>query len=119
VRQFFALANQHMRWELNDLARRLDDRTPPVELRDVVAAAPESNASAISPNTLRMLDAIEQLPEDEREAFSLVRIQGMGPTEAAGVLGVTARTVQRRLNRSVLLLVDKLGDLRPPPRAGG
>jgi RNA polymerase sigma-70 factor (ECF subfamily) len=25
VRQFFALANQHMRWELNDLAQRLDD----------------------------------------------------------------------------------------------
>src|SRR5262245_55184442 len=24
VRQFFALACQHMRWELNDLARRLD-----------------------------------------------------------------------------------------------
>src|SRR5277367_3949577 len=24
VRQFFALASQHMRWELNDLARRLD-----------------------------------------------------------------------------------------------
>ena len=23
VRQFFALVNQHMRWELNDLARRL------------------------------------------------------------------------------------------------
>jgi RNA polymerase sigma-70 factor (ECF subfamily) len=23
VRQFFALANQHMRWQLNDLARRL------------------------------------------------------------------------------------------------
>ena len=26
VRQFFALANQHMRWELNDLARRLDEQ---------------------------------------------------------------------------------------------
>jgi hypothetical protein len=26
VRQFFALACQHMRWELNDLARRLDSR---------------------------------------------------------------------------------------------
>jgi RNA polymerase sigma-70 factor (ECF subfamily) len=24
VRQFFALANRHMRWRLNDLARRLD-----------------------------------------------------------------------------------------------
>jgi RNA polymerase sigma-70 factor (ECF subfamily) len=28
VRQFFALANQHIRWELNDLARRLDERRP-------------------------------------------------------------------------------------------
>src|SRR6516162_7672947 len=26
VRRFFALANQHIRWQLNDLARRLNDR---------------------------------------------------------------------------------------------
>src|SRR4029434_2509000 len=26
VRRFFALANQHIRWQLNDLARRLDER---------------------------------------------------------------------------------------------
>jgi len=26
VRRFFALANQHMRWQLNDLARLLDQR---------------------------------------------------------------------------------------------
>src|SRR6476659_9531078 len=25
VRQFFALASQHIRWELNDVARRLDE----------------------------------------------------------------------------------------------
>src|SRR5580658_2020091 len=30
VRHFFALANQHMRWELNDLARRLDKEEPPL-----------------------------------------------------------------------------------------
>src|SRR5947209_13760626 len=29
VRQFFALAGQHMRWELNDLARRLDGQPAP------------------------------------------------------------------------------------------
>ena len=33
VREFFALANQHMRWELNDLARRLDDQPFLAELR--------------------------------------------------------------------------------------
>src|SRR4029077_1399933 len=32
VRQFFALANQHMRWELNDLARRLDQQPSVSEL---------------------------------------------------------------------------------------
>src|SRR6516164_4465596 len=34
VRKFFALANQHMRWELNDLARRLDEQPGVVELRE-------------------------------------------------------------------------------------
>src|SRR5215471_15175753 len=28
TRQFFALACQHMRWELNDMARRLDEQPP-------------------------------------------------------------------------------------------
>ena len=32
VRQFFALANRHMRWELNDMARRLDKEMPAAEL---------------------------------------------------------------------------------------
>src|SRR5215470_1805913 len=34
VRQFFSLACQHMRWELNDLARRLDEQPTPAELSD-------------------------------------------------------------------------------------
>ena len=116
VRQFFALANQHMRWELNDLARRLDNQRRAVELRDsVVAAPPESSASQLSPNTRRMLEAIENLPEEEREVFSLVRIQGMTQPDAAAVLGVSSKTVQRRLNRGLLLLSDKLVDLQPTP----
>lgn len=113
VRQFFALANQHMRWELNDLARRLDRQTPLVGLNDALVAAPETNDSQLSPNALRMLDAIENLPEDEREVFSLVRIQGMSHAEVAEILGVAVKTVQRRLNRSLVLLVAKIGDLSP------
>src|ERR1700719_3346114 len=34
VRQFFALATQHMRWQLNDLARRLDEQPAPVALSE-------------------------------------------------------------------------------------
>jgi RNA polymerase sigma-70 factor (ECF subfamily) len=59
-----------------------------------------------------MLEAIDKLPEDEREAFSLVRIRGLTHTEAAEVLSVSPKTVQRRLNRGLLLLAEQLDDLR-------
>jgi RNA polymerase sigma factor (sigma-70 family) len=114
VRQFFALANQHMRWELNDLARTFDQKPPPQPMGDAVVVAPASSSSGLTPNTLRMLQAIDELPEHEREAFSLVRIQGLSHAETAAVLGVATKTVQRRLNRSLLLLAESLRDLLPP-----
>jgi len=113
VRQFFALANQHMRWELNDLARRLDQQPTAVELREGLVPAPASSASGLTPNGRRMLDAIENLPEDEREAFGLVRVQGMTQTEAAQLMGVSVATVKRRLYRGLRLLTENLADLRP------
>jgi RNA polymerase sigma-70 factor (ECF subfamily) len=117
VRQFFALATQHMRWELNDLARHLDARPVTVGLSETtVPQAPvDDDDSVVGANTGRILDAIEALPEDEREAFDLVRIQGLSAAEAANVIGVSCKTVQRRLNRSVLLLTEDLGDLKPGP----
>jgi RNA polymerase sigma-70 factor (ECF subfamily) len=113
VRQLFALANQHMRWELNDLARRLDEQPAAAELSEGQVPAPASSVSGLSPNGLRMLRAIEDLPEDEREVFDLVRIQGMTQAEAAQLLGVSAATVKRRLSRGLSLLAEQLADLRP------
>jgi RNA polymerase sigma-70 factor (ECF subfamily) len=114
VRQFFALACQHMRWQLNDLARRLDERPGAAALAAVeVTAPPSSTSSGLTPDGRRMLRAIEGLPESEREVFDLVRIQGLTHAEAATVVGVSERTVQRRLNRARLLLVEQLDDLRP------
>jgi RNA polymerase sigma-70 factor (ECF subfamily) len=122
VRQFFALANQHVRWELNDLARRLDERAATCELRDSLVPAPTpadpdqtaAPSGAAGPTAQRILAAIEGLPEDEREAFNLVRVQGMTQPEAAAVIGCSAKTVKRRLDRCLVLLAGQLGDLRPP-----
>lgn len=113
VRQFFGLVNQHMRWELNDLARRLDERSHAVGLDDECVPAPEKSDSGLSPSTRRMLEAIDALPAEEREAFELVRLQGMTPMEVAGIVGTTERTMQRRLNRGLLLLMQALADLDP------
>jgi RNA polymerase sigma-70 factor (ECF subfamily) len=119
VRQFFTIANQHMRWELNDLARRLDERTPVVPLGDADPASPQSTASQLSPCARRIFQAIDALPEDEREVFELVRIQGMTHREAAECLDVAERTVDRRLNRGLVMLKQQLGEFwvaeSPPP----
>ena len=113
VRQFFALAGQHTRWELNDLARRLDEQPRAAELPGDVLPAPAGSDSGLTPDGRRMIGAIDALPADEREAFDLVRIQGLTQVEAAEVLGVAPKTVKRRLDRGLRLLTERLGDLRP------
>ncbi|HSZ59010.1 MAG TPA: sigma-70 family RNA polymerase sigma factor [Tepidisphaeraceae bacterium] len=121
VRGFFGLANQHIRWELNDLARRLKSQKRVVELRDSGVAAPElpTSAPTVGPALRRILDAIAALPGLDREAFELVRIQGMTHVEAAEVTGVSVKTIQRRLNRSLVLLNASLLDLAPSDQPKG
>jgi RNA polymerase sigma-70 factor (ECF subfamily) len=126
VRQFFALASQHTRWELNDIARRLDAQPRAVELLDGLVPDAPSTGSGLSRDGRRIIEAIDTLPDEEREAFDLVRIQGMTQVEAAVVLGVAPKTVKRRLDRGLRLLTRRLSDLgsdapgsASPPEAGG
>ena len=117
VRRFFGLVNQHMRWELNDLARRLDQQPVALQIDEGAVPAAASTASLslsqLTPRHRRVLDAIDRLPEDEREVFSLVRVQGLSHVEAAEVVGVSTKTIQRRINRALLLLWKELEHLRP------
>src|SRR5262245_55427724 len=112
-RQFFALAGQHMRWELNDMARRLDEQPATVDLLGAQEPAAPDSDSGLTPDGRRILAAIDRLPEGQREAFDLVRIQGMSQSEAARVLEVSVMTVNRRLGRGLQMLAADLGDLYP------
>lgn len=94
ARQFFALAAQHMRCELNDLARRLDEQPRAVAVLDGLVPAPADSDSGLTHDGRRMIEVIDALPADEREAFDLVRIQGMTQPEAALLLGVSPKTVK-------------------------
>jgi RNA polymerase sigma-70 factor (ECF subfamily) len=85
-----------------------------VELREGLAPAPASSGSGLTPDARRILLAIDGLPADQREAFCLVRVQGLLQEEAAEVLGASIRTVQRRLSRAVWTLAKELDHLRPP-----
>jgi RNA polymerase sigma-70 factor (ECF subfamily) len=108
VRQFFGLANRHIRWELNSLARRLDESPRARELPEDVAH-PDVTDGGLTPSLRRMLGAIEELPEDDREVFDLVRVQGLSHAEAAGIVGVSTKTVQRRLHDALVFLAERIG----------
>ena len=113
VRQFFALVNQHIRWELNDLARRLDGQPRAVAALDGLVPAPASSDSGLTPECRRIIEVIGALPADEREVFDLVRLQGIMQVEAAELIGVAPKTVKRRLGRCLLLLTERPGDTPP------
>jgi RNA polymerase sigma-70 factor (ECF subfamily) len=113
VREFFALAMKHLRWELNGLARELDaERCEP--LAEDIVAAETGEPQDFSPLGRRVLDAIDGLPRTDREIFNLVRVGGMTQPDAAQELGISERTVQRRLRRILPHLWGVLGGHEPP-----
>jgi len=64
--QFFAIVNERIRWELNDLARRSDKEMSEVELRQGTVLAPPYAGSAVAADG-PMLDAIDGLQEESEK----------------------------------------------------
>jgi hypothetical protein len=79
---------------------------------------PASSASVLSPDGLRRLRAIGELPTEERETCDLVGVQDRMQTKAAEVFGVLDGTVEWQLSRGLQLAAEQMADLRPGETAG-
>jgi RNA polymerase sigma factor (sigma-70 family) len=105
-RDFFRLAAAQVRRELIDLARRYSGPEGLGAHHSTVGGAEGPGGSSEPSDTTHepgRLAAwtefhrrIEELPEEDRELFDLLWYQGMTQAEAAEVLGVAERTVNRR-----------------------
>jgi RNA polymerase sigma factor (sigma-70 family) len=105
TRDFLALAALQIRRELLDLARRFygpeglganhDSRATAAESAAAKPAGESHEPSALAQWT-ELHRHIELLPDDEREVVGLLFYQGLAQPEAAEVLGLSVRTVQRR-----------------------
>ncbi len=60
----------------------------------------------------RLQTALEELKEDQRVAFLLNRIEGKKHQEIAELLGVSRKTVEKRIYGALAELRKKLGDLQ-------
>jgi RNA polymerase sigma factor (sigma-70 family) len=125
VRGFFALAATQIRRTLIDLARHhfgpegaathhhSELRTP-----ETSGLSSEPRASGVDepPETLdawaQFHEAVEQLPAEERDTFSLIWYGEATQIETAELLGISERTVLRRLVRARLLLHESLKSAR-------
>jgi RNA polymerase sigma-70 factor (ECF subfamily) len=62
----------------------------------------------------RIADAVEGLPEDQREVFLLRQLQGLAFKEIADVVGAPTNTVKSRMRYAIERLQNTLSDLRDP-----
>jgi RNA polymerase sigma-70 factor (ECF subfamily) len=112
-KQFFALATLQIRRELIDLARHYFGpqgafANHASNARQDGAPLPEPPARDQEPSQLaercELHRLIDELPADESEVVGLLYYHGMTQVEAAALLGVNVRTVQRRWHASLLKL---------------
>ncbi len=124
VRDFYALATTQIRRELIDLARHYSGPENALAHHDSRAgehgpeqAEPDSPDLTHEPSALadwrEFHDQVATLPDDQREAFGLIFYHGMTQEDAAEVLGVALRTVQRWW-QAALLTLHRLRNGEPP-----
>jgi RNA polymerase sigma-70 factor (ECF subfamily) len=106
-RDFLALATLQIRRELLDLARQLygpeglgrnhDSNLQGSSTHDGLDLESDPNEEAASLlQWYELHQEIDNLPDEEREVVGLLFYQGMAQAEAAELLNVSVRTVQRR-----------------------
>ena len=105
---------KHIRWELNGLVRELDAQRYEPLRADLTVRESEASDVQLSPLGHRILEAIHNLAQSDQDIFNLVRLQGMTQRDAAEVLGISKRTVERRLKRILPRLWGELGGLQLP-----
>ena len=125
-RDYFRLATLQIRRELIDLVRHYYGAEGQGACHATNAETPEKSGGVASydkvdgthdPGRLAMWcefhQQVERLPEEEREVYELIFYHELSQTEAAELLGVSARTVKRRYQAACLRLHEALGGQLP------
>lgn len=89
----------HHEGELPEVEARLDGRISDAE--PPVSADPQLRAA--------VLGALDRLPPNQREAIRLTKLDGLSPTRAAQLIGVTAGAIKLRAHRAIANLKEILG----------
>jgi RNA polymerase sigma factor (sigma-70 family) len=119
VRHFFNLATVQIRRELIDLSRKTFGphgigRNHHTDFQPADETGGSLHRISDEPDNLEGWEEfhqrIDQLPEQEKEVFSLLYYEGLEQTGVAKLLDISERTVRNRWNQAKLLLAGELAD---------
>jgi RNA polymerase sigma-70 factor (ECF subfamily) len=130
VREFFGLAAEQMRRELLDMARHFygpcglganhDSDRRPADIRGwPPAIADRADDAEDLERWSAFHECVASLPAEGREVVSLLFYHGLSQADAAGLLDVTVRTVQRRWQSALLRLQRTLDEAKSGSLPGG
>ena len=124
LREFFRLAVVQVRREMLDLARhhfgpqgaaRFHTSVPPAAAGETTPAPQGADRADLSHDPSHLVAWTEfhehagRLPEEVGEVFDLIFYQGLSHAEAAALLGVSTKTVQRRWQEGCARIHTALG----------
>jgi len=115
ARHFFNLATVQIRRELIDLARQYSGPRGGAANQERLPDGVDPSSSTFDPNRLanwtEFHQKVEKLPDKLRETFELIFYQNLRHTEAAELLEISVKTIQRRWHAACHELHDSLGEL--------
>ncbi len=107
----FAIARRLLVDELRrDRRSVLTGAEPTVDDSSVSSDAPPDGMAEAKQLAYRLEAELRRLPESQRVAFELMRVEGLSHTEAAAVLGATVSAVKLRAHRAYVALRAVLGE---------
>jgi RNA polymerase sigma-70 factor (ECF subfamily) len=119
MRQFYAIATEHMRRELLDLARHHcgpnrpefhhASQLPDSEERPGLEVAVAGDDPVDLERWCQFHEEVEKLPAEDREVVGLIFYHGWQQAEVAELLQITERTVRRRWSAAMVRLHRLLG----------
>jgi len=86
-----------------------DDAGTPVPVVDITGAAPDADVGPDLELVARGMKALDRLPERQRQAVLLTKLEGRSTAEAAAILGTSAGAVKLRAHRGYVALRRMLG----------
>ena len=54
---------------------------------------------------------LKELPEDQRVVFLMNRVEKMKYREIAELLGISQKTVEKRMHKALLIIKEKIGNI--------